>query len=116
MAQMLLEAMSGLATEVGRERPAGCSTLAAAIALRSDPDGHADAGDLDGLQAARAASANCPGLRARLPILAMTANAFAEDKAALSWMPAWMISSAKPVEPDALFGTILAWLDRAAQA
>lgn len=63
--------------------------------------------NLDGLEATRAIRL-LPG-RADTPILAMTANAFAEDKDAC--VAAGMNDHvAKPVDPDQLFEKILAWL------
>jgi signal transduction histidine kinase/CheY-like chemotaxis protein len=68
---------------------------------------------LDGLEATRALRAE-PALRT-LPILAMTANAFDEDRAAC--LAAGMDDFVgKPVEPQALYATLLKWLDRAAGA
>ena len=63
--------------------------------------------EMDGLQATRAIRT-----RARLaevPIIAMTANAFSEDRAAC--LAAGMNDHVgKPVEPDALYDTLLRWL------
>ena len=68
---------------------------------------------MDGLQAARGIR-QLPGYR-KTPIVAMTANAFADDRQRC--LEAGMDDFiAKPIEPEALFGTILAWLNRAAQA
>ncbi|WP_084151165.1 response regulator [Azohydromonas australica] len=64
---------------------------------------------MDGLQATRALRA-LPGLQA-LPILAMTANAFDEDRDAC--LAAGMDDFvSKPVQPQALYATLLKWLDR----
>ncbi|MEW6164678.1 MAG: ATP-binding protein [Pseudomonadota bacterium] len=63
--------------------------------------------NLDGLDATRSIRA-LPN-HARVPILAMTANAFAEDKARC--LAAGMDDFiSKPARPDALYGMILKWL------
>ncbi|WP_066339511.1 response regulator [Azohydromonas lata] len=65
---------------------------------------------MDGLEAARAIRAR-PDV-AQVPILAMTANAFAEDRAAC--MAAGMNDYiAKPVNPVLLYSTLQRWLDKA---
>ncbi len=62
---------------------------------------------MNGLDAARAIR-QLPGMAA-IPILAMTANAFTEDRDAC--LAAGMDDHiAKPVAPDALFATVLHWL------
>ena len=62
---------------------------------------------MDGLEATRAIHALAD--RSTVPILAMTANAFDEDRRAC--MEAGMVDFiAKPVDPEHLFSTLLKWL------
>jgi CheY-like chemotaxis protein len=68
---------------------------------------------MDGLEAAGAIRALPEG--GQVPILAMTANAFAEDRAAC--MAAGMNDYiAKPVNPALLYATLERWLDQANSA
>lgn len=67
--------------------------------------------EMTGIEATRAIRAQ-PRF-AGLPILAMTANAYAEDRQAC--LAAGMNDFiAKPIEPDQLFATLLKWLNRTA--
>ena len=66
---------------------------------------------LDGVEAARAIRQTLPP--ARLPIIAMTANAFAEDRQRC--LDAGMDDFiSKPVEPQQLYALLLRWLERPA--
>ena len=68
---------------------------------------------MDGLAAARAIRL-LPGRR-RLPILAMTANAYAEDREVC--LAAGMNDHiTKPVAPSRLYACVLRWLDEGARA
>ncbi len=64
---------------------------------------------MDGLDATRAIRTRPDG--ASVPIVAMTANAFAEDKE-LCLQAGMNDFLAKPIDPELLFSTLLRWLDR----
>jgi CheY-like chemotaxis protein len=64
---------------------------------------------MDGLEATRRIRGLPPG-QGMMPIIAMTANAFAEDRARC--LAAGMVDFvAKPVIPDTLFEIVLKWLE-----
>jgi CheY-like chemotaxis protein len=67
--------------------------------------------NLNGLDAARLIR-ELPGYR-NTPIIAMTANAFAEDRARCieAGMNDFLI---KPLDPDSFFETVLTWLQKSA--
>ena len=64
---------------------------------------------MNGLEATRAIR-QLPGM-ADIPILAMTANAFDEDRE--ERLAAWLnVHVAKPMEPDRFYETLLEWLQK----
>ena len=67
---------------------------------------------LDGLEATREIRRHCPS--ASLPIIAMTANVFAEDQARC-YAAGMDDFIGKPVEPDRLYEVILKWLEAASR-
>ena len=106
VARLQLEA-AGLSVEVandGAEAVAKCKTAAYAAILMD-----MQMPKLDGLDATRQLR-QLSGYR-HTPIIAMTANAFAEDRAHCTeaGMDDFLI---KPFDPDTLFATVLRWLDQ----
>ena len=69
--------------------------------------------ELDGLDATRRLRA-LPAL-AKVPILAMTANAFEDDRERC-FEVGMNDHIGKPVAPDLLYSTLLSWLDKAASS
>ena len=68
--------------------------------------------NMDGIEATRRLRA--PPLGCRLPVIALTANAFAEDRAQA--LAAGMNDFlTKPVEPQVFYATLLKWLERGRQ-
>jgi PAS domain S-box-containing protein len=65
--------------------------------------------NMDGLEATRRIRQQADG--SRVPILAMTANAFAQDQA-LCFAAGMNDYVGKPIDPDTLFATLLKWLAR----
>ncbi len=118
-ARVLLAEDNPVNAEIAREllreagmivRVAGNGREALSLALQDPPDlilMDVQMPEMDGLQSARAMRAQ-PAL-ARVPILAMTANAFAEDRQAC--LAAGMNDHvAKPVDPALLHAALLRWL------
>lgn len=70
---------------------------------------------MNGVEAARAIrDQGAASLNAVTPIVAMTANAFGEDRQAC--LDAGMVDHiTKPVDPDHLYETVLKWLEKPAQ-
>ena len=109
IASELLET-TGLQVIVAENGEAACATLASQPVDLILMDMQMPR--VDGLEATRRIRLMAAG---SLPIIAMTANAFAEDRQ--NCLAAGMDDFlSKPVEPDVLFATVLKWLDRTAAA
>jgi CheY-like chemotaxis protein len=66
--------------------------------------------EMDGLEATRQHQASCPDCAEAVPILAMTANAFAEDRIARCLEAGMNDFITKPFDPEKFYSLLLTWL------